>query len=198
MKTCVIHRLLTNFQFISSHSRWCHIVLQSIRRCITWRSLVLHFKLYWKKIVKFGLTDKNYLVGSLYIPLSCSAEFFAEELENLLHKLTSNFRHFHVVICCVTNLNLLKENWSFKEYYMNIIYWNGFISQIRLPNCVAIKSATLIDHILANESHSVNKAKLRWTDINDLFVIFACLECSYLNKTANFKARYRERNKTIK
>ena len=151
-----------------------------------------------KVFVKFRISDKNYLVGSIYRPPSCRVDLFTEDFEELLHTITNEYRDFHIIICGDMNINLLRQNCNFKDSYLNIIYCNGFIPQILRPTRVAKKSATLIDHILVNDSHLVNKSGIWMTDISDHFGTFACLECSNLNRTEVIKVRYRERNEANK
>ena len=97
-------------------------------------------------------------------------------------------------MCRDMNLNLLKQKYIFKDSYLNIIYCNDFIRQILRTTRVAKKSATLIDHILVNDSHLVNKSGIWMTDISDHFGTFACLECSDLNRTVVDMVKSRERN----
>ena len=93
----------------------------------------------------------NTIVGVLYRPPgNNTVEDFTNHLEILLHRINKEKKR--VILTGDTNINLLNSSQHIAtSNYLDMLLNNGLLPKITMPTRVTHSSATLIDHIFANE-----------------------------------------------
>ena len=119
---------------------------------------------------------RNTLMNVLYRPPKEKFETFESFLTNFLVKIKNSNKNIH--IAGGFNLNLLDHGNNKKvQTYLNLIYQSGLIPTINKPTRVTRKTATIIDHILANSFLDTNfQTMIFKADISDHFSICFLLQ----------------------
>ena len=85
------------------------------------------------------------------------------------------------------DVNILLANCRIVELYLNTVFSYG------QPTRVTSHSATLIDHILGNNSPFISNRDIWLSDMSDHFTTFVTLKCTDINRNRIIEFQYRER-----
>ena len=96
------------------------------------------------KWLNFKIGKQNVILGGIYRHPSREIENFNNALKSSLENISGDDT---VIIMGDININLLEENDSKVNNYLNNFFANNFIPCITLPTRITHHSATLIDHI---------------------------------------------------
>ena len=118
---------------------------------------------------------KSVIFGTIYRHPSENINKFEEDFSDCLDKLTENNNTFYIL----GDININTQNKSFAEKYSNVITSNGAVSVITKPTRVTAKTATVIDHIITNDTSHKIIPSVMYGSITDHFLI-AC-KVSQLN-----------------
>ena len=92
-----------------------------------------------------------------------------EDFSDCPNKLTESNNTFYIL----GDININTQNKSFAKKYLNVITSNGAVSVITEPTRVTAKTATVIDHIITNDSNHKIIPSVKYGSITDHFLI-AC------------------------
>ena len=117
--------------------------------------------------IDMGHHTKNIIIGSLYRSPSHHPENFLnkhkENLENL-----KQHKNKTIVIAGDSNINLLTHlDYEPASTLLNMYSEHGFAPLISRPTRITNGSATLIDHIFANNCHKVTRSGVITLDVSD-------------------------------
>ena len=114
---------------------------------------------------------KSVIIGTIYRHPSENINKFVEDFADCLDKLTENNNTFYIL----GDININTQNKSFAEKYLNVITSNGAVpvSVITKPTRVTAKTATVIDHIITNDTSHKIIPRVIYSSITDHFLI-AC------------------------
>ena len=109
----------------------------------------------WLKIVTNN-SSKSFIIGSIYPHPTEDVVKFIDEFSECLEKLGNEKKTFYILGDMNININKTNQNYPQADRYMQAITSNGAFSLITKPTRVTDKTATVIDHIITNDSaHSI-------------------------------------------
>lgn len=141
-------------------------------------------------------SKKKIVIGSLYKapkcpPLTFTDQFneFNELLSNSLSILSSTYNS--VYICGDTNLDVLKfSDNRFIAEYLDTLFSFGFLQVITKPTRIHNESATIIDHVITNDSRQSFETVIVCSNISDHFPILHFLNHDKpISQPKTFKSR---------
>ena len=118
---------------------------------------------------------KSVIIGTIYRHPSENINKFVEDFSDCLDKLIENNNTFYIS----GDININTQNKSFAEKYLNVITSNEAVSVITKSTRVTAKAATVIDHIITNDTSHKIIPRVMYSSITDHFHI-AC-KVSQLN-----------------
>ena len=118
------------------------------------------FQLYgmesiWLKIWNNNST-KTILIGSIYRHPTEDSNKFLDDFLDCMEKLADEKKMFYIIGDVNIDINRTNQNSPQADRYMQVITSNGAFSLITKPTRVMNKTATVIDHIVTNNTaHSI-------------------------------------------
>jgi len=160
--------------FVKSNLKFCVLSAQSIFVDRIFESIFIKLELP---------NSRKCIIGSVYRPgtnhptLSASDlyENFSELLSNVLDEISS----FNLPIYILGDINLDVLNYeSCKQVsdYVNQLFFYGLLQVVTKPTRCTMNSATLIDHVITNVSHSTFETAIITSKISDHFPVVFFLQ----------------------
>ena len=118
------------------------------------------FQLYgtesiWLKIWNNNST-KTILIGSIYRHPTKDSNKFLDDFSDCMEKLADEKKMLYIIGDINIDINRTNQNSPQADRYMQVITSNGAFSLITKPTRVTDKTATVIDHIITNDTtHSI-------------------------------------------
>ena len=118
------------------------------------------FQLYgtesiWLKIWNSN-SIKTILIGSIYWHPTEDSNKFLDDFSDCMKKLADEKKMFYIIGDINIDINKTNQNSPQADRYMQVITSNGAFSLITNPTRVTDKTATVIDHIITNDTaHSI-------------------------------------------
>ena len=124
--------------------------------------------------IKYRLNSKNFVVGCIYRPPSADISLFLEEISRIITHVYSNVRDVNLILLGDFNINLLSQVRNSPSLELEaLMYSLGMFPLVLRPTRIGGSSATLIDHIWANNIDNVIGNGVIISNISDHFPVFA-------------------------
>ena len=132
------------------------------------------FQLYGTESIWLKIWNNNstkILIGSIYRHPTEDSNKFLDDFSVCMEKLADEKKRFYIIGDITIDINRTNQNSPQADRYMQVITSNGAFSVITKPTRVTDKTATVIDHIITNDTaHSILPRVIR-TSLTDHYAI---------------------------
>ena len=116
-------------------------------------------------------STKAILIGFIYRHPTKDSNKFLDDFLDCMEKLADEKKRFYIIGDINIDINRTNQNSPQADRYMQVITSNGAFSLITKPTRVTDKTATVIDHIITNDTaHSILPRVVR-TSLTDHYAI---------------------------
>ena len=133
------------------------------------------FQLYGTKSIWLKIWNNNFtktiLIGSIYRHPTEDSNKFLDDFSDCMEKLTDEKEMFYIFGDINIDINRTNQNSPQAHRYMQVITSNGAFSLITKPTRVTDKTATVIDHIITNDTAHSILPRVTGTSLTDHYAI---------------------------
>ena len=134
-----------------------------------------NFQLYGTEFICLKMWNNNstktILIGSIYRHPTEDSNKFLDDFSDCMEKLADEKKRFYIIGDINIDINRTNQNSPQADRYMQVITSNGAFSLTTKPTRVTDKTATVIDHIITNDTAHSSLPRVIRTSLTDHYAI---------------------------